>query len=316
MLIVFQTIKSRKSIELLGCIDPSTQVVSVERNWLLPRISNAVFDSIHKARLNNEKIIFWPLEEHEVKKLWPIYELLSHYPRALWFSPKPALMSILSDKLEAKKLLKENGFSVLPPINKFDSQIEYVVKPKQGSGSRGVQFLKGEAVMQMTLTQDQFVEERQAFDSFHGISGVAQNGKILFMYGHKRLVTKNNFGGASRLAEYEDVNHDDFVQIKKFLNNCTYTGCFMFEYGITDDKRILIELNPRLWGSFPISFRCFSKLIKNDFSTNLVKQRYFDYYILLTNFYAFKFLVFSAFTTEKSKIYIAPNVKNILRWLF
>jgi hypothetical protein len=317
MLIVFQSTNSRKFMDLLACVGSSSKIVSVERNFLFPKISNKVFWYIEKARMNNEKIVFWPLEENEATRLWPLYMLLSNYSKALWFSPEPSLMSVLSDKLEAKELLEQNGFNVLPAISDFDAQSRYIVKPRKGSGSRGIKFVTGVDLARLPISDGLFVEERQVFESFHGISGVAQNGTIQFVYGHRRLVTKSDFGGASRLAQYENICLKEHALISSFLEKLKYTGCFMFEYGVVNNKNILIEMNPRLWGSFPISSRFFSKLIFDEFKCDLIKETYFDYYILLANFGAIRFFITSIFMKRKSKIFVAPNFKNFfLRTFF
>ena len=174
-------------------------------------------------------------------------------------------------------------------------------------------FASGKHLVDTSVATDSFVEPYCKFSSYFGISGVAQNGSVQFSYCHRRVITKDTFGGASRVAVHAEVNQELLEKINNFLKLENYTGCFMFEFGICDGITYLIELNPRLWGSFPIAMRHFKQLMNSGFSQSEISDKYYDKFIFLLSTGVISFLKSNPSDLVGKNIYIAPHLVNYLK---
>lgn len=85
-----------------------------------------------------------------------------------------------------------------------------------------------------------------------GINVVALNGKILGIACTKRLHQPKNGGGSSyRISEKVSDRYSNIAS--EIIKRVRWTGYMMIECIVTDNDIFLIEINPRPWGSLPLT---------------------------------------------------------------
>jgi predicted ATP-grasp superfamily ATP-dependent carboligase len=89
-----------------------------------------------------------------------------------------------------------------------------------------------------------------------GLSVFAVEGAVTAYCGHRRIAEFPARGGSSTIRA--PFFHPDMLDIAKRLIRATdWTGFAMFEFKHTEENEIvLIECNPRIWGSIQQSIRC------------------------------------------------------------
>ncbi|VBB44598.1 hypothetical protein TRIP_D260012 [uncultured Paludibacter sp.] len=155
-------------------------------------------------------------------------------------------------------------------LNIDDAVIPFVGKPVNKSSSKGVIYCK-------TIKNFHKYKNRSfsnyIFQEFIegigcGYSVYAINGKIQAEYAHKRLIEFPYSGGSSIYRK--SIEGKEMKQVAQMiLSKIKWTGFVMFEFKYTKDKKfILIETNPRIWGSINQGLMngsdFFSSLIPND----------------------------------------------------
>lgn len=85
-----------------------------------------------------------------------------------------------------------------------------------------------------------------------GVSVLAEGGKILHAFQHRRL--REGWGGSSSYRISEPVNLDLLHAVEKICNYTGLTGVCMFEFRWNLPTRtwVLLETNARFWGSSPL----------------------------------------------------------------
>ena len=160
-------------------------------------------------------------------------------------------------KLHYKNLFMETAESlnVKVPV-RFNSineaVIPFIIKPVNSSSASGVQYIFTEndrLKLNMNPSSDGFIAQEYIEGFGAGYSVFCRNGNILTGYGHKRLAEFPVTGGSSvyRTA----FQNEGMVNIaKKIISSLNWSGFCMFEFKITKDREaVLIEANPRIWGS-------------------------------------------------------------------
>lgn len=85
-----------------------------------------------------------------------------------------------------------------------------------------------------------------------GVNVFARNGKIKFYTVNKRLHEPLNGGGSSyRVSVDLDNKLEEYVN--KLVLEMSLSGAMMFEFKATNNDYYLMEINPRVWGSLPLS---------------------------------------------------------------
>ena len=208
-------------------------------------------------------VYFLPTEDDYIKLLYPFFLGCKNINKK-WLNSNSSFFDCLTSKLKFKKLAVECGFNVVDVFSKlslinFDSK--YVCKPDSGHGSKGIKFLYGHQLKEEHFaSKGVFVEEFMKFDQIIGISGYANNGLAESFLCHRRIVTKNKSSGASRVCKNIEVPSQHLEKAaSKVLSKINFSGPFMFEIGVCNEKFYLIEFNPRLWGSFSLFLENFAK---------------------------------------------------------
>ncbi len=86
-----------------------------------------------------------------------------------------------------------------------------------------------------------------------GVEFLAENGRILTAFQHRRLHETTGHGSTHRIGEAVDAELRDATG--RLLAAMNYTGVGMCEFrrNSTTGEWIFIELNPRFWGSLPLA---------------------------------------------------------------
>lgn len=127
----------------------------------------------------------------------------------------------------------------------------FVAKPQASSSAKGVIYIKNEKEKNILLHKclNGYIFQEYISGYGCGYSVFAQRGEIKIGYGHKRLAEYPVSGGSS---VYRSEEYDPRMKIiaQKILEQVKWSGFAMFEFKHTkDDRLILIEVNPRIWGS-------------------------------------------------------------------
>lgn len=158
-------------------------------------------------------------------------------------------------RLHQKNQLQEIALSLgIRMPHKYDTaeeaKVPFVVKPSNLSSAKGVHYYRTEeeknslvALPSHTICQE-YVEGQGC-----GYEVYCREGQILVEYGHMRLAEWPISGGSSVLRQA--YMHPDMRTIaEKILSRVPWTGFAMFEFKLTrDNQLVLIEVNPRIWGS-------------------------------------------------------------------
>lgn len=157
----------------------------------------------------------------------------------------------LHEKDKLMSLAKELGVRI--PINYNtieEAQVPFVVKPTALSSAKGVRYCMHKAEkMEFSPLESNTICQEYIEGQGCGFSVYCKDGKILKEYGHLRLAEYPISGGSS-------VYRCGFVhnQMRKtaeiILSKVPWTGFAMFEFKLTPSNEVvLIEVNPRIWGS-------------------------------------------------------------------
>ncbi len=131
-----------------------------------------------------------------------------------------------------------------------EAKIPFVIKPTNLSSAKGVCYYTTEMqkstvnVLPVNSICQEYISGKGC-----GYEVYCKNGKIISEYGHMRLAEWPISGGSSVLRK--GFIHSDMRPIaEKILEYVPWTGFVMFEFKLTDDNQlVLIEVNPRIWGS-------------------------------------------------------------------
>ena len=184
--------------------------------------------------------------------------------------PKMGDLDFLNDKQRVAELAE--SLSVLTPrsfeissINDFED-LEYplVIKPHCGEKfglvaadrykiAKNAKEASEAYAHFMDLTAEPPVVQQFIKGYGYGCSVVAKDGKVLAHIGHKRIREYPTSGGPSSCAD--TVCDDDMLSsVKKICEHLSFSGVAMFEFKESSDgKKYLLEVNPRVWGTYPLT---------------------------------------------------------------
>ena len=204
------------------------------------------------ARVGADILI--PVNSKEIRVL---VEHRAHLGASLSYMGEGALYHRLDDKTKFAALVEEAGLPQPKNYDHFDAPLPLVVKPAQGSSSKGVVYVRTEAEREALKSRlggktADFVVQDYVEGEGVGYSGFFENGRPLAAYAHRRVAEYPVSGGSSVVRER--YNHADLPQLEalaaRLLSVAPWSGFAMFEL-----KRrgpgdfVFIECNPRIWGS-------------------------------------------------------------------
>lgn len=130
-----------------------------------------------------------------------------------------------------------------------EAKVPFVIKPTNLSSAKGVRYYNEENQKNgLQIGIGDLCQEYIAGTGC-GYEVYCRNGQILVEYGHIRLAEWPISGGSSVLRSR--YMHPDMRPIaEKILSRISWTGFAMFEFKETPaGELVLIEVNPRIWGS-------------------------------------------------------------------
>jgi predicted ATP-grasp superfamily ATP-dependent carboligase len=188
--------------------------------------------------------------------------------------PDTATFELARDKWLAVKLAEEVGLPVpktvapgsLEELEQLTNgwECETVVKPRKGSGSRGVRFVRRPAEIPAayratreafgpTIVQERIPPEGRGL----GVSVLMDRAQQpVAVFGHRRLREYPITGGPSCFCEsYRDEAL--ITQTVDLLRKMRFVGVAMVEYkmDVRSGRPIFMEVNPRFWGSLGLAIR-------------------------------------------------------------
>ena len=156
------------------------------------------------------------------------------------------------------------------PLNTDSFEYPVILKPCIGSGSEGIfrlnckEELTNDIKMMLQKTPYVVQELIPNGKDVRGVFALADNGRVLGIYGHKRLRTSPEEGGVTVFSKLH-CDEKLMKQATEFLNKSKWNGLIMLEYLYDAKLNIykLIEANPRIWGSIMLSEFSGANLLEN-----------------------------------------------------
>lgn len=167
-----------------------------------------------------------------------------------------------------KSCLVRDGESVESILNV--TGLPAILKPRKGSGSRGLLFIESERDLQVALSSidksgemlaQEFIPSAEGI----GVSLLMKEGSVRASFTHKRIIEFPEAGGPS-LVRVSTHNSIAESAAERLLKNLRWNGVAMVEFRLDSrtGKPVLMEINPRFWGSLPLAIACgvdFPKLL-------------------------------------------------------
>ena len=188
--------------------------------------------------------------------------------------PTLAQLALLNDKEQAAALARACGVPVPGLFSRESGEaadaflarvsLPAIVKPHCGEAlglTAAQRYVRADRIDQLTAAYEKFsalagepplVQEYLSGGGF-GCSVLAREGKILRAVCHRRVREYPISGGPSACCE--TVERPDLVDLTaRMAAACRYTGVAMFEFKEDSaGQPRLLEVNPRVWGSFPLT---------------------------------------------------------------
>lgn len=186
-------------------------------------------------------------------------------------APNAEAAAVFTDKYLTRQLAREAGVPVAEGTLvervgakwEMDEQIPLPVVLKRRNAYRcGERAQKAEVLLAGTAAELRRGLDSGRFDLVEaflpgfgrGISVLARDGRVLMAHQHRRLRQKHATGpGSSRVSEACDPQLLEWTE--SLVAAAQLTGVAMFEYRHDphSGRTVLLEVNPRFWGSLPLA---------------------------------------------------------------
>jgi hypothetical protein len=214
-------------------------------------------------KFSRAEIVYIPIEE-DITLLFYEFVSKNFYRNLRFLLPDKYVFEMVRNKEMFLKFCISNDF-IIPKIyskKDFNSLKKnfrpLVIKPKLSSGAVGLKFLNIKKDLDILdkiefnkfLLQEKINNSSKVFGAFF----LFDKGKMISYYGHERIRTYPLTGGVTLYSKI--CFNEKLKEIgRRLLEKLNWSGFAMIEflYDSKDDKFKIIELNPRVWGSFLIS---------------------------------------------------------------
>lgn len=177
-------------------------------------------------------------------------------------------LELLNNKEKALLFAKECGACV----PEYDGSFPCMVKPLFGEKFG----LKAKDRYRKVNTEEELILAKKHFVSIcngeeplvqkyidgdgYGFSVFAKDGIVKSSIAHKRIREYPVTGGPSTCCESVDIPELKNI-VEKIVSKLSFTGLAMFEFKKgRDGKYYMLEVNPRVWGSYPLTRACGSSM--------------------------------------------------------
>ena len=255
-------------------------------NWRSPALRSKYISAVHHFPRYSDDPVAWRtsvldvLRKQSFDLVVPccdraIHPLLNHRDEFAGYRiaiPNPAAMNLLFDKERTRQLSAELGIPVVAGARVSPSDtaqeladrhgLPLVIKAKTSysidrlDSAGKVWIVESRPELQKVLSALQelsyFLVEAYFEGVGVGVSVLAENGKILHAFQHRRL--REGRGGSSSYRVSEPVNEELHRACEKICRHTDLTGVCMFEFRWNPSNRdwVLLETNARFWGSSPL----------------------------------------------------------------
>ena len=263
------------------------EVHAAPLNWHSPALKSRYISAVHYLPRYSDDPMAWRtsvldlLRTHSFKLVLPCCDdraiLPFHIHRDEFADfrvaiPNPMAMDLLFDKGRTRELCVELGIPIVggARVNSQDTAqalvaafgLPLVLKPRKSywidrlDASGKVSIVETEPELQKLLSTLQ-EPSRYLVEAYFegvgvGVSVLAENGKVLHAFQHRRL--REGRGGSSSYRVSEPVNAELYRASEKICQHTNLTGVCMFEFrwNPTSHDWVLLETNARFWGSSPL----------------------------------------------------------------
>ncbi|MBS1734965.1 MAG: ATP-grasp domain-containing protein [Bacteroidetes bacterium] len=192
------------------------------------------------------------------------YRFMQAHPSVLTTAmPSFESFSTVIDKIKFQQFCESNQLPVPASFQKNNMNDlrnnfrPLIIKPKTGAGSVGISFISTkeelERFEQIDFSQ-YVVQERIDNINIEGGFFLMNKGQLVSYYGHRRIRVFPETGGVTVYSEYE--TKEELKNLGgNLLNKLQWHGIAMVEF-LFDKQQgryRIIEVNPRLWGSYLLS---------------------------------------------------------------
>jgi hypothetical protein len=229
----------------------------------------------------DSKVIYVPIEEDTT---YLFFEFISKnsFPNLYYNLPEKQSFDTTRDK----KVMSEFccRYNILVPIEYTKESLKQleknfrpvVAKPRTGSGAAGIIFVDkpGQLDLLDKIDFDRYIvqEKIRNTKNVQGAFFLFYKGKYISYYGHRRVRTFPPSGGVTVYSEFDDNEKIKNIGII-LLEKLNWSGFVMIEFLYDEhaDSYKIIEINPRLWGSFILSEFSETNFLKNYVNSSLGK---------------------------------------------
>jgi len=204
-------------------------------------------------------ITYLPVEEKTTLRFYAFLKGTDHHTFS-YLLPSIDQFQLAANKLKLNVFCLENNIPA-PAIFSFsearalDPIIPLVIKPKHGSGSKGIVYIATKEELKDVVIDNEpeyIIQEKIGHDNkVEGAFVLCKDGEVIDFYSHLRLRTYPVKGGVTVYSVTQ--NNISLLEVARPLaRKLKWNGVMMVEY-IFDVKTgtyKIIEINPRLWGSF------------------------------------------------------------------
>lgn len=247
------------------------------------KLPNTGYPAFEKALLKTldsyagSKFVYIPLLDDYNGLFYQFIE--THPERLCCLLPPVNSFNIASHKIQFQQFCNENDFAAPRSFTKDDVPylkqhfVPLIIKPNRGSGAVGVSFINtiNELSRLNNIDFDNYLVQRRIDNTnVEGAFFLMNKGELITYYGHKRLRVFPETGGVTVYSEYrhnEKLKETGTALLKKMQ----WHGLAMIEflYDADSGEYKVIELNPRLWGSFLLSEFANTGMTENYISASL-----------------------------------------------
>jgi hypothetical protein len=280
MKILVTDAEKRKSFDIINIIlryySKTSLLIATTKNSLLLNIiypglktlrtTNFItFEYDFKKILTNiscgEQIVYFPVEEIVTLYFYNFIEKNKNIRnRFIFLLPSFQSFNLSRNKYLLNLFCRENNIivpDIITDINVVKNNFKPLIhKPKIGTGSKGIKIIKTKDEL------DNIVYDNNYFLQYFIGNGVTvdggfylmNKGELIFFYSHRRIRTYPQEGGVSVFSKSTENNRIKDIGAE-LLHKLNWSGLAMIEfvYDEKNDRYMVIEINPRAWGSILLS---------------------------------------------------------------
>lgn len=199
--------------------------------------------------------IFIPLEEDFILDF---YSFIDTNKNIRFLLPSEEVFKISRDKLKLSDFLSKKNPDLVPKSYKSicPEVLPLIIKPRHGSGSRGIIRLERINSSTPSFNSDTHVIQELLTNSrtVIGVFALAKAGEVITYYVHERIHTYPSDGGVTVFSRIRNTNFKIQKLVDEVVKELRWDGLLMLELMLGNDQSFkVIEINPRLWGSILLS---------------------------------------------------------------